>query len=665
MTKTFVSELGKSIRTKLEASGLVDHCEALLFEEVDAEGMQQMGYAKRGGFSIPYFDLDGHPTKFHRVRYLEDPPINGFKFTPKKVQKYAQPPGTLNELYVPPLVPWREIAGDADIVLTITEGELKAACACAHDIPTIGLGGVFNFRAAKHGLNHLPMFDEIEWKGRPVYICFDSDAVTNPMVKAAESMLMRLLTTLGAIPHIVRLPPDGDDKVGLDDFLMAHGADDYFDLCAKAEAPDPLSLALHGMNAELVVVTHPACIYHLQERKPIKYGDFVNLIYTGKVVETIEMKKGVKLIEHPIAKKWLEWPGRNVVRGLEYSPGEPLMLSDGRMNLWQGWAVQPHKGDVGPFMALLDYIFESDAAAKSWFLQWLAYPIQHPGTKLFTSAILWGAEQGTGKSLVGKIMKKIYGEHGAVIDEERLRGKFNAWQQNLSFCVGEETTGSDSRALANKMKEMITRTEVWVEPKGIDPIRFRDHVNYIFLSNHPDAFKLDITDRRYFVWEMPSKKQTREFYKMIDAWMRSDNGLPALMNYLLHVDTSDFDPMGAAPLTSAKLAMVSIGQSDHAQWLEQWLLNPTHELITADELVALYEPDSSRRKVRANGMARALRELKVNLVNNRMGVLLTNKTQPRIYAVSKDPKRRELLEHMRSTELRAIYEKERVRSKVR
>lgn len=81
----------------------------------------------------------------------------------------------------------------------------------------------------------------IPWQGRPVYICFDSDAATNPGVRRAEVHLAEVLARHGAIVKVVRLPagdpgPDGTPaKVGLDDFLVDHGPDAFLDLLADLD----------------------------------------------------------------------------------------------------------------------------------------------------------------------------------------------------------------------------------------------------------------------------------------------------------------------------------------------------------------------------------------------------------------------------------------------
>jgi P4 family phage/plasmid primase-like protien len=85
----------------------------------------------------------------------------------------------------------------------------------------------------------------IAWQGRPLFIVYDSDAVTNRHVRMAEWHLAETLKRHGAAVKTVRLPPGepGPDgapaKVGLDDFLVAHGAEALRRLLDAATEPEP------------------------------------------------------------------------------------------------------------------------------------------------------------------------------------------------------------------------------------------------------------------------------------------------------------------------------------------------------------------------------------------------------------------------------------------
>ena len=224
-TANTVASATKRMLAKLKESGLSRRdAEILRMVAIGANDARKLPISLQyPGFKIPYFDLKGRQTAFWRYRYL--PAVEG---RDGKSHRYVQPPCTVNELYLPPFIDWIDVAAVPDVPIVITEGELKAACACRQGLPTIGLGGVRMYQAQKRGYSMLPMFGEFSWSERKVYIAYDSDAATNPDVRHAEAALARALAGLGAIPHVVRLPSLWDDaKTGLDDFLVARGKEPF------------------------------------------------------------------------------------------------------------------------------------------------------------------------------------------------------------------------------------------------------------------------------------------------------------------------------------------------------------------------------------------------------------------------------------------------------
>jgi hypothetical protein len=181
--------------------------------------------APAAGFTINYRNVKGEATGFFRFRYLEQPQQSGWdKLVGRALEerRYLQPAGA-PRAYFPKKVNWHDFFSRAakDRCLTITEGELKAECAIKAGVPTIGLGGVWNFKVAESP-ELIPDLAKLPWRDMKVQICFDSDAVSNQHVLDAENALAELLERKGAIVHIKRLPPlEHGLKAGLDDYLVA------------------------------------------------------------------------------------------------------------------------------------------------------------------------------------------------------------------------------------------------------------------------------------------------------------------------------------------------------------------------------------------------------------------------------------------------------------
>lgn len=194
---------------------------------------------------IPYHGLDGN-NGYARVK-----PDNP-RVSEGKPIKYEAPKGRTSQPYFPPGV--AEIASDASQRLLITEGEKKSLKATQEGFPCIGLSGVFSWKDAKTE-SLLPALEQIAWQGRDVLIVFDSDFAHNANVQEAEARLAVQLSNRGAKVRAVRLPDglankDGIPKMGLDDFLVAHGAVELEKLINAATSPEKPTAPVAKINAE-------------------------------------------------------------------------------------------------------------------------------------------------------------------------------------------------------------------------------------------------------------------------------------------------------------------------------------------------------------------------------------------------------------------------------
>ena len=567
-----------------------------------------------------------HPA-FYRIRYLgaEAP---GFKaLSDAKPRRYAQEAESGVCAYFPlhPAVDWRLTMADPARPLIMTEGELKAACACALKFPTIGLGGVYNWRSAKDGISFLPELEAVEWVRRRVYLVFDSDLRTNQMVCAALAQIAGALAERGALPFIAALPEVGEEgkKTGLDDFLVARGPEALEEVL---EAAQPLTLAeaLFALNDEVVYVRDPGLVVVRQTGQRLTPAAFTAHAYSARPFhEQVLDKEGqVKLKPAKAAQAWLAWSVRAEVGRLTYAPGEPKEtehLGAPAFNLWPGWGCEPRKGDVKPFLALVAHVFAgAEPEAVKWFLRWLACPLQRPGVKMHSSVVIWSPVEGVGKSMFGYTVKRIYGENFAEIGQQHLEGSFTEWAENKQFVMGEEITGSDKRAHAAALRQFITQESMRINVKMIPSYVVPDHINYLFTSNSPDAFFMNDLDRRYFVHEVTAQAFGDEFFTDYFRWLDEEGGASALFDWLMRHDLGDFNPKAPAFKTRARERMIHDSKSDIGAWVAALKVDPdgilrvgdcpvAGDLFTARELFELYDP-VRRTNASANGLARELRK---------------------------------------------------------
>lgn len=609
---------------------------------------------------IPYFDFAGKRTGFYRLRFLEDSRPAGFaQASDAKAWRYTQPADVVTEIYLPPMLHnelWAAIATDPERGIIITEGELKAAAAMAHGLlPCIGLGGATNYKSAERNMPLLPMLDAMTWQDREVTIVFDSDAVQNAMVEQAQYRFGNALLKKGAKVYIGLLPPAHDGaKQGLDDYLLANSALTFEEQVLGPAQPLAECEALHAFNDKFAFITSPGIVVNKatgQEMLPDKFIRHIcgNATYTVPEIKVVDKKrKIVTLKEKRTAKEWNEWGGRSELGQMEYMPGCPP-IKDHKFNTWRGWGCKPVKGDVTPWTTLLNHVVHEDGPAwRKWVEQWYAAPIQTPGLKMHGALVLYSPEKGTGKSMLGESMERIYGpENWGKIKEKDLTADFNPWQANKQFVMGEEISSGEARktSIGEILKDMITQKRVTINRKYVPEYTVRDCVNYQFNTNHPDAFFLEDGDRRMAVNRTRAKPLPFEFYKDIYIpWIQSEEGAAALYWHLLHLDMKGFDPHAPVPDTQAKLDMKLAMRGGLYEWVHQLsdapgsALGPyAFDLATADDLLFIYNT-ASGGNAKITQMRSELQRQNFRTVNGGVTIMTAKGTKQTLYVVRNSEK---------------------------
>jgi len=230
-------------RKELHASGISDEliAKAGIYSEASYNdlsaivGWKSIDRKAAPAIVFPHFKPDGSRSGYHTIKPAV--PIKRGDRESKYLAPSKQPP----QPYFPPGT--QAVLTEPTAELLITEGQKKALAADQHGFHCIGLLGVWNWKSGS-AEELLPELRSVAWKGRNVRIAFDSDAVDKKPVRDAETRLAAGLTALGAIVKVVRLPggpaqQDGSrEKVGLDDFLVAHGPAALRKLLDAAVDPD-------------------------------------------------------------------------------------------------------------------------------------------------------------------------------------------------------------------------------------------------------------------------------------------------------------------------------------------------------------------------------------------------------------------------------------------
>lgn len=501
------------------------------------------------------FERGGAHLPFCRVRYLGKDARKGV-FGPVKELRYTQPKASGTQVYFPPVIPWAELLADSAEPLVITEGEAKALAGVLAEMPVIGLGGVYNFMAQAE---LLPVLDAIAWRGREVYICFDSDAATNPNILAAEARLVdELQRKRGARCYLVRLPQDGDEKVGIDDFLKAHGAAALRSLLGSAPSLGALDAKVVALNKSVAWIERENLVYDLEDKSFLPKDSFI----AGSRFSALEhiTVGGVQRTQPKrisVAKTWLTHPHAQRFSEVLFRPGEGATVQgeSGRpaLNLWSPWDVP--EGDVAPFLELTEFLFsEMRPEDRALPLHLMIYKAQNPEKKIPLAIVLLG-EQGCGKSLWGEIMLAAFAPYAVTCTSASLNSEFQGWVEKSLLALIDEAEGEDILKAADKLKSLISNLTRPMNEKFRPVRQVNSYTSYILTSNRRQVGAYSSDDRRMIVVNCPKKRSDVEFYRRLgqrDGWWWKGGGPKALLGWMLRYDLKGWAPPASAPMTAEK-----------------------------------------------------------------------------------------------------------------
>jgi hypothetical protein len=584
------------------------------------ESLTRTQTARLTGWAVPsakiYFhDLGGRRIEFFQLRFLivsaPEKPING-----APAFRYWHTSGAEPQPYFPNMlgVDWNAIAANTSIKISVTEGSAKSWVLTKAGHPCIAISGVWMFESRRNGQFFLKELECICWRGRDVEIVFDADIREKSGVQAACAALMREFLDRGAKPFSVLLP--GPEK-GIDDYLKVHTIEDYDKL---EREPFALTRPLYELNEQIALLRKPHAVIDLGTGEFFPVGEARDWFKNNQVVV---LDRNGKPRSKAAFDVWLEWRLRKDFEGTDYLPGKSREVGR-KWNSWPGWPAEAVEGDVLLWDQLMIHVFGTDEEglnARRYFEQWCAYPIQHPGVKLFVAPVFISETQGTGKSLTFNVLGSVYGKNFAEIGPEQLKNSFNQYLVGKQLVLGDEITNRKNlRIESDIFKRMITRETVEINSKNLRQYVITDCINWALTSNHLDAVFLDDRDRRFFVWMVRGGELPEELRKQLVTWWKSGHSAGALRWYFEHLDVSGFDPAARAPITSAKESAIAAGMSDLETWAANLRADPMpllragsenfkeRDLWRIEELVSAAKVHLDVTNVSHKAMANALRK---------------------------------------------------------
>ena len=268
----------------------------------------------------------------------------------------------------------------------------------------------------------------------------------------------------------------------------------------------------------------------------------------GRWVEGIDPKTGKSKVRNA-GIAWLESRQRREVHGLQYCPNN-VGLRQQHLNLWLGWGVGPAVGDCS---IVLDHVHQVIAAGDEqkaeYILNWCADILQNPTRKPGVALVLRGRE-GTGKSVLGGILRRLLGPRNVLInaDKDRLLGRFNSAMAGKILVQAEELFFAGDARTTDALKHLITGQTLEIEIKFGRSFEIDSFHRLLITSNHAQVIQASSEARRFVVCDVSDARRGDanyfdHLYAVADG--RDDATAAAFMHHLLNRDLSNFQPWAA------------------------------------------------------------------------------------------------------------------------
>jgi hypothetical protein len=279
------------------------------------------------------------------------------------------------------------------------------------------------------------------------------------------------------------------------------------------------------------------------------------------------------------AEVWLESPLRREYLGVCLAPdGAP----ENYYNLWRGFAVEPREGDVSLWKKhVYDVLADGNEAAGNYIMAWFADIAQNPGRKCETSLVVRG-EEGSGKTLPGKIVGSLFPAHYSLIDDPRyVTGKFNRHMETCILLQADEGFWAGDKQAEGRLKGIVTSDVHYIEKKGVDAYRVRNLIRLMVTSNNEWVIPAGYRSRRWSVFDASSRYAGESsYFQALADWGRSEEGRAALLHYLLNFDMTEVD-LKRIPDTEALYEQRISTMTDEDAWwltrLKAGTLLPSHD----------------------------------------------------------------------------------------
>ena len=281
-----------------------------------------------------------------------------------------------------------------------------------------------------------------------------------------------------------------------------------------------------------------------------------------------------------------EWTKQSDIRTYDrmdfYPP--PLKVPDGVFNSYTGLRIDNIKSyKESDFSRITDHIklmvgvnettgTGYNEKGYEYMLNYLSHMVQKMG-QLPRVALVFKGLQGTGKNIFwNNFGKSVFGDnlYLTTAKMDQVVGRFAVINQKF-LVILDEASGKDGFLNSDKIKNIITEDTITFEKKGVQVITINNCARYIFLTNNDTPIKIEMSDRRFVVFEMnPEKKNNSKYFSELVKDFENDDVVMSFVNFLKNRDISNWNSIGDRPITKVYQDMQSVNVPLMVRFIKSW-----------------------------------------------------------------------------------------------
>lgn len=308
---------------------------------------------------------------------------------------------------------------------------------------------------------------------------------------------------------------------------------------AEAEAADTI---LEAFNEEHAVVENygsRTMMFSFDKRDRYSHRSFEDFkrSYDHR---KLPIQRGDRTLMVGQGTAFIDNPNRRQYTSVIFLPGREA--EDGVLNLYRGPSIQPRAGECGRFLSfVVNIICGGDKIVADWVLKFLAHLYQRPWETPEVCIILRG-RQGVGKNFFVECIGGIVGDYFITIaNPKHLVGGFNRHLMDKLVVFADEAFYGNERRYAGILKNLVTQSEMAVEPKGVDVFMAKKYFRLFMASNEDFVVPADLDDRRFLVLDVSDERAKDHVYfgELHAEW--ESGGREAFYDTMLGYDLTEFN----------------------------------------------------------------------------------------------------------------------------